>query len=402
MSNILKGLQNEVRGPIANDEPLPDVNPYDELYQKQDLELDKNRKKVDIEYHNDIEGIAPNGKKYNKILLIKSQTPDQAVYELKKFNDLHWGAKQIVDKKLENVNNTHFPILTIAYYIDNHKYGYLKPFNTENKITETHTVKHLATVLFNKLETLYSDIVTRNGHEVVGDIVSDVAELYSDESEIGSTDISHMIKIILRNLQDRQNLSENNNIEDIIKRVKSITSEYRNADMHTEIINKVYTLASQLGVDVDDLTYRINKINHMQRTLASEIYKLDEPFLDLLRKNDIDEGQIYSTGGGCGQAMRYFKPKEKVTYVDEKMVMGVSSDASSAGSKVQGEAVNPAQQAAIAIAMKKAGKKPKGESAIMKGLVDENLGTPYPGTYEQETQQIRKNSQQERVQKIAF
>jgi hypothetical protein len=54
------------------------------------------------------------------------------------------------------------------------------------------------------------------------------------------------------------------------------------------------------------------------------------------------------------------------------------------------EAANPAQQAAIAIAMKKAGKKPKRESAIMKGLVDETLGTPYPGTYEQETATIKR------------
>lgn len=95
----------------------------------------------------------------------------------------------------------------------------------------------------------------------------------------------------------------------------------------------------------------------------------------------------------------------------EGMVMGASSDASSAGTKVQGEAANPAQQAAIAIAMKKAGKKPKKESAIMKGIQFEgndeefhtggSLGTPYPSTYEQETLPYRTKGQK-RTQAIAF
>lgn len=46
--------------------------------------------------------------------------------------------------------------------------------------------------------------------------------------------------------------------------------------------------------------------------------------------------------------------------------------------------------------------KQKRESAIMKGLVDENLGGPYPGTYEQEIAPIKHKAKQERVQKIAF
>lgn len=45
--------------------------------------------------------------------------------------------------------------------------------------------------------------------------------------------------------------------------------------------------------------------------------------------------------------------------------------------------------------------KPKKESAIMKGLVDENLGTPYPGTYEQEYGPYKRKGQ-ERTMKIAF
>lgn len=44
----------------------------------------------------------------------------------------------------------------------------------------------------------------------------------------------------------------------------------------------------------------------------------------------------------------------------------------------------------------------KSESAIMRGLVDETLGTPYPGTYEQEMEPFKRKGQQQRVQKIAF
>jgi len=64
------------------------------------------------------------------------------------------------------------------------------------------------------------------------------------------------------------------------------------------------------------------------------------------------------------------------------------------------EAINPAQQAAIAIAMKKAGKKPKGESAIMKGLVDETLGMQDPGTYEQMIAPIKTVSKKDRTMKM--
>ena len=75
------------------------------------------------------------------------------------------------------------------------------------------------------------------------------------------------------------------------------------------------------------------------------------------------------------------------------------------------ETANPKKQAAIAIAMKKAGKKPKKESAIMKGIQFEgndeefhtggSLGTPYPSTYEQETLPYRTKGQK-RTQAIAF
>lgn len=44
--------------------------------------------------------------------------------------------------------------------------------------------------------------------------------------------------------------------------------------------------------------------------------------------------------------------------------------------------------------------KSKKESAIMKGIVDETLGTPYPGTYEQETAAFKSKSKQERITKL--
>jgi len=99
--------------------------------------------------------------------------------------------------------------------------------------------------------------------------------------------------------------------------------------------------------------------------------EVKEIILDLDDSPELtDEGQIYSTGGGAGQAMRWYRPKDS------------HSD-----------------------------KAPAKESSIMKGLQMEgddeeyhtggSLGTPYPGTYEQETAPLRRRGS-ERTLKIAF
>jgi len=690
------GHPNDPRDPPrrrGRAEPDYDSEPYDpwaDHYRKQDAAQKKYKSEVDVQY-SDKEGVAPNGKRYNNTFLVRSKTPYQGDNEIYKFNDAHWGAKNIVDTEKKNPEKEGDPYLTLVYYVDNHKHGYWKPWKDEPPISkgvqfeaelmhEGISEQDLADVLFHRLELRYPDIVSRHGHEVVGDAVADVASFHAGAEELGTSDINIMLKQVLQHIE-RRGLDEAQgdlDPESALHQARKITSQFKYADMHMDIITKIQLLAEKSGVDRTDLEYLIDDVFEKQRALESAIFSLDEPFEEALRKQqwndeELDEGWKSTLGGaalagamalsggnaaagdtntsgpnmskpaaswaadsdqwkqsglpdhvksdhsitrssdaqrmsdkrmssvqgpnasgeylvtivnkvnGQRQIQKYvtknppkelmvqneeinedlrkwfkekwvrfgpdgkirgdcargddsegkpkclpqskahslgkkgrasaaarkrredpnpersgkainvatkkksnegvaeeqldelkcwsgytrvkgvpagapgsckkktsedqapmFTPEEKCPecggpmfselLINEKkdacyykvksrykvwpsayasgalvkcrkkgadswgtggkknegMVMGVSSDASSAGTRVQGEAANPAQQAAIAIAMKKAGQKPKRESAIMKGLVDETLGTPYPGTYEQETSMIRR------------
>jgi hypothetical protein len=573
------GHPNDPRDPprrrFRPDEPSDDepYDPWDEHYRRQEKARQQYKKEVDVSY-SDKEGVAPNGKRYNNTFLVKAKTPYQGDNEIYQFNDAHWGAKTIVDTVKKNPEKEGDPYLTMVYYVDNHKHGYWKPWKDEPPISkgiqfeaeltnEGIGEQDLADTLFYRLEARYPDIVTRYGHEVVGDAVLDVASFHAGAEELGSSDISIMIREILKRIEsrglDEAQSGTGMDPTSALQQARKITSQFKYADMHLEIITKIQLLAEQAGVDKRDLEYLINDVYEKQRELESAIFALDEPFEELVRKQEwndeeVDEGQIYSTGGGAGQAMRWYTPKDNLgegvisenlrKWFKEKWVrfgpdgkirgdcargddsegkpkclpqskahsLGKKGRASAAarkrredpnpersgkainvntkkktneeqidelkcwtgytrvkgvpagapgsckkktneehdekcphcggemvseelmnekkdacyykvksrykvwpsayasgalvkcrkkgsknwGTKSEGveEAANPAQQAAIAIAMKKAGKKPKGESAIMKGLVDETLGTPYPGTYEQETAMIKRKGPQ--------
>jgi len=634
------GHPNDPRDPPRRrsrpDEPSGDdpYDPWDEHYRRQEKARQQYKKEVNVTY-SDKEGVAPNGKRYNNTFLVKAKTPYQGDNEIYQFNDAHWGAKTIVDTVKKNPEKEGDPYLTMVYYVDNHKHGYWKPWKDEPPISkgiqfeaeltnEGISEQDLADTLFYRLEARYPDIVTRYGHEVVGDAVLDVASFHAGAEELGSSDISIMIREILKRIEsrglDEAQSGTGMDPTSALQQARKITSQFKYADMHLEIITKIQLLAEQAGVDKRDLEYLINDVYEKQRELESAIFALDEPFEELVRKQEwndeeVDEGQIYSTGGGAGQAMRWYTPKDNLgegvisenlrKWFKEKWVrfgpdgkirgdcargddsegkpkclpqskahsLGKKGRASAAarkrredpnpersgkainvatkkksnegvaeeqldekcwdthkqvgmkskggkmvpncvpkesvtemdksapqpgrdgrvshstygsrdkggskgpekeakpitakkakqdaldilkkqgvaeekcphcggamfselminekkdacyykvksrykvwpsayasgalvkcrkkgsknwGTKSEGveEAANPAQQAAIAIAMKKAGKKPKGESAIMKGLVDETLGTPYPGTYEQETAMIKRKGPQ--------
>jgi hypothetical protein len=82
----------------------------------------------------------------------------------------------------------------------------------------------------------------------------------------------------------------------------------------TEIIVGIQQLAEKVGIDPSKLHAAESEIRAAKRALESAVYKLDEVFADELRalessRDGVDEGQIYSTGGGAGQAMRKYKAK---------------------------------------------------------------------------------------------
>jgi hypothetical protein len=331
------GHPNDPRDPprrrFRPDEPSDDepYDPWDEHYRRQEKARQQYKKEVNVTY-SDKEGVAPNGKRYNNTFLVKAKTPYQGDNEIYQFNDAHWGAKTIVDTVKKNPEKEGDPYLTMVYYVDNHKHGYWKPWKDEPPISkgiqfeaeltnEGISEQDLADTLFYRLEARYPDIVTRYGHEVVGDAVLDVASFHAGAEELGSSDISIMIREILKRIESR-GLDEAQSGTGIdptsaLQQARKITSQFKYADMHLEIITKIQLLAEQAGVDKRDLEYLINDVYEKQRELESAIFALDEPFEELVRKQEwndeeVDEGQIYSTGGGAGEAQRWYRPKDNL------------------------------------------------------------------------------------------
>jgi len=223
MSNILKGLLNEAnpyrisepereygapfqsRPRMGPQEPedVPDDLPPQDPFKQDPAKLAK------VEYSKD-EGEAPNGKRYNTVMSISG--PSNAVRnEVEMFNKHHWGAKKIVDMKTIEAKTPNGPAQYTVYIVDNHKYGMWTPFKGEKPVGEPLVFKEsqngisasdLADILYNRLEMRYPDIVSRYGHEVVGDTIMDVADFHAGSEELGTSDVSIMIRQILKKLEN--------------------------------------------------------------------------------------------------------------------------------------------------------------------------------------------------------
>jgi hypothetical protein len=196
----------------------------------------------------------------------------------------------------------------------------LKGLSTKKTLSEGISEQDLADVLFSRLEYRYPDIVRRYGMEVVGDAVSNVASFHAGAEELGSSDISIMIKQILKQLEnyalDEATGDTYLDPASALYQARKITKQFKYADMHTSIIMQIQQLAEKSGIDPRELQYQIDEVYEKQQELESAIYALDEVFEDNLRNkeyaDDVDEGQIYSTGGGAGQAMRWYRPKDNL------------------------------------------------------------------------------------------
>lgn len=231
MSRILQGMLNEANIPdpsyltdpeeyAARGRPRiknyidPDDhmdNPYDDVYKQQDRERALYDKEVTKDWQSQ-EGKAPNGERYNSILTIKAANSWQPANELRKFEDAHWGAKKVVDTVDIEPNHAGEPYTKVVYFIDNHKYGMWTPFKGENPIGKTLefeslmmqegiSQEDLAERIFDRLEMRYPDVVSRYGHEVVGDAVMDTANLHAGAEELGTSDIGQMVREVIRSLE---------------------------------------------------------------------------------------------------------------------------------------------------------------------------------------------------------
>lgn len=72
------------------------------------------------------------------------------------------------------------------------------------ELTEGISSQDLGNVLFDRLEYRFPNIVAQHGHEVVADAVMHVAEFHAGAEELGSSDISIMLKQVLEYIKERQ------------------------------------------------------------------------------------------------------------------------------------------------------------------------------------------------------
>ena len=63
--------------------------------------------------------------------------------------------------------------------------------------------KDVANAIFNRIERSHPTLVQQYGHEVVGDAVEQVASFHAGTSELGSSDISIMVKQVVKDLESR-------------------------------------------------------------------------------------------------------------------------------------------------------------------------------------------------------
>ena len=209
-------------GGVGESEELDEVNPntiIDRL--KQGLEKAKQQVK-----QGDLVGAAKIGK---KIASIKSRldrkvaankepqvneaanhfmgkySKDGVTYQLWNDGNYLYNLTRIIDGVPKHVkhwpNHSHEEVQS-----DLAQRGY-QPVNLNENHDSGISAEDLANSIFYRLERMYPDIVTKYGHEVVGDAVLNVAEFHSGAEEIGSSDI-RMVKEVLRELGRKANLDE--------------------------------------------------------------------------------------------------------------------------------------------------------------------------------------------------
>jgi len=105
--------------------PYTDKDAEDDISQQRQRADAKFRQKRKVEYV-DQEGSAPNGQRHNKLYVIDAQDEATARHEEYLFDKHEWGAKKVVDTKLEK--NTDGTVRLTLYIVDNHKYGFWRPW----------------------------------------------------------------------------------------------------------------------------------------------------------------------------------------------------------------------------------------------------------------------------------
>jgi hypothetical protein len=145
-------------------------------------------------------------------------------------------------------------------------------------------------------------------------------------------------------------------MEAVVNQVRQATRAIKHDDTIHNIIVEIRQLAEKAGIDASELRYSENQVSEAFNQLASEVYGLEEAFTDKLSdiQNQVEELEY-----------QLENPDEELD-----------------------EAGSWKQQAAIAIAMKNKGKKPKSEGVAEGDYADgSSIKTPGSEDWKQQYQQ---------------
>lgn len=117
------------RRPSADDYEPPEApepyDPEDEIAQRRQRAQAKADSERKTTWDTKTEGSAPNGQKFNSRYIIDAPSKASADSAAYTFNDMHWGAKKVVDQEYKENNGR---VELTLYVVDNHKHGTWKPW----------------------------------------------------------------------------------------------------------------------------------------------------------------------------------------------------------------------------------------------------------------------------------
>jgi hypothetical protein len=114
--------RNRPRGP-QEPEDVPDAGPSaeDEYYARQDRQAAAAKLTEPKQTTKQVDGEAPNGEKYNTVVTLTGPDDQRLLRAAREYADYHWGAKKIVAQQVS-------PGSLVLYVVDNHRYGYWRPW----------------------------------------------------------------------------------------------------------------------------------------------------------------------------------------------------------------------------------------------------------------------------------
>lgn len=293
----------------------------------------------------------------------------------------------------------------------------------QSLLTEGISQEDLADSLMNRLQMRYPDILDKYGYDAVEDAVNDVASFHAGAEELGSSDISIMLKEIIKSLESEK-----------LDELAMPYSEFKDERLWQRVVSsaghKITKGSDGSIVAIDNLGHHAGGFDPIKKVWYVKGSSINEEEVTLpkweigltvLVKHIGQKGQIASLNGdhaivtvdnrqyrvplsglkrfplkGATEGA-FYNPRRR--YVDpdgpepERMDLNLPRYV-------------PSQDEIEAEKEHKAKKRAELDRTMSwmfpnKKGVDEGLGTPYPGTYEQENNMFKRKGPRQ-TPKIAF